>query len=99
MKNRNIFQQCWFVRSNNNYKTISTGGDKSNALSQVEFRAVASAQRDNIIRETIEVEKKRWIEVEFWRIPELIAPLAVEHLDNSYSSQLRKDFIRKNILS
>ena len=60
MKNRNIFQQRWFVRSNNNYKTISTGGDKSNALSHVEFISSERQyhQRDNWSRKK-EMDRSR----------------------------------------
>ena len=44
MKNRNIFQEFWFVRSNYNSKHISTCCGKSDALPHDELRAVASVK-------------------------------------------------------
>ena len=44
MKNRNVFQQFWCVRTNYNPNSISTCCDKSDALSHDELRAVPSAQ-------------------------------------------------------
>ena len=44
MRNRDIFQQFWFLRSNYNSDAISTCCDKSDGLSRHEWRAVSSAQ-------------------------------------------------------
>ena len=45
MKNINIFQQLWSVRSNCKSKTTSTCYDKSDALSHDELRGISSAQK------------------------------------------------------
>ena len=72
MKNRNIFQQFSFSRS-----TCCT---ESDGLPKDGLRAIINSGSNltqDIFRKTTEVEKKRWIKREFWRIPELMA-----HLDN-----------------
>ena len=43
MKNKNIFQQTWFLRSNYNSKAISTCYNKSDALSHDVVRVVSAA--------------------------------------------------------
>ena len=71
-------QTFWFLRSNYKSQAKLACCDKSDGLSYDGLKDVSSAQSDlthNIIRETIEVEKKKWIRIEFWRIPELIAHL------------------------
>ena len=75
----NVSQQTfWFLRSN--YKSQSKWAccEKSDGLSYDVLKEVSSFQSDlthNIIRETTEVEKKKWIRIEFWRISESIAHL------------------------
>ena len=55
MKNRNIFQQIWFLRwSNYNSKPILTCYNKSDALSH----DIASNLTHNIIRENTDVKKE-----------------------------------------
>ena len=79
MKNRNIFQQLWFVRSNCNSKSITTCCEKLDALSSDELRVVSLAQTVILHRTTswtqLKKKKKKWIRMEFWRIPELMAHL------------------------
>ena len=61
MKNRNIFHN--FGLKDQIIK-IYTCCDRSDGFSHNELKAVSSAQiTQNIIRETIEVEKMRWIKI------------------------------------
>ena len=92
----NVSQQTfWFLRSN--YKSQSKWAccEKSDGLSYDGLKEVSSFQSDlthNIIRGTIEVEKKKWIRIEFWHIPELIA-----HLEYNLSPATMKWFKKKEI--
>ena len=76
-----IFWYFWycvfiFLRSNLSLsRLVATAQMVCHMTSREQYHSSDSNVRQNIIRETIKVEKKRWIKIEFWRIPELMVHL------------------------